>query len=185
MLTRWGITDYYIGRYEIDNIGVKWVWDETSEKLIKFDESDFFNDPWATVATYQLIIVSWRVYASVNKVTVGLDVNDLNLTNDKYFPLHDEVIKWKHFPRYWPFARGIHRSPVDSPHKGQWREALVFYLIYAWTNDLANNREMSSYQNRKSHCGDKTVVRSSNLHNGISRTSKMASLYWFSPRCSS
>ena len=30
----------------------------------------------------------------------------------------DDVIKWKHFPRYWPFVRGIHRSPVDSPHKG-------------------------------------------------------------------
>ena len=31
----------------------------------------------------------------------------------------DDVIKWKHFPRYWSFVRGIHRSPVDSPHKGQ------------------------------------------------------------------
>ena len=44
---------------------------------------------------------------------------------------HDDVIKWKHFPRYWPFVRGIHRSPVNSPHKGQWREALVFSLICA------------------------------------------------------
>ena len=24
---------------------------------------------------------------------------------------HDDVIKWNHFPRYWPFVRGIHRSP--------------------------------------------------------------------------
>ena len=31
---------------------------------------------------------------------------------------HDDVIKWKHFPRYWTFVRGIHRSPVNSPHKG-------------------------------------------------------------------
>ena len=30
---------------------------------------------------------------------------------------HDDVIKWKHFPRYWPFVRGIHRFPVNSPHK--------------------------------------------------------------------
>ena len=28
---------------------------------------------------------------------------------------HDDVIKWKHFPRYWPFVREIHRSPVNSP----------------------------------------------------------------------
>ena len=33
--------------------------------------------------------------------------------------LHDDVIKWKHFPHYWPFVRGIHWSPVNSPHKGQ------------------------------------------------------------------
>ena len=40
---------------------------------------------------------------------------------------HDDVIKWKHFPRYWPFLRGIHRSPVNSPQKGQWRGALIFF----------------------------------------------------------
>ena len=28
---------------------------------------------------------------------------------------HDDVNKWKHFPRYWPFVRGIHRSPVKFP----------------------------------------------------------------------
>ena len=43
---------------------------------------------------------------------------------------HDDVIKWKHFPRYWPFVWGIHRSPVNSPHKGQWRGALMFSMIY-------------------------------------------------------
>ena len=42
---------------------------------------------------------------------------------------HDDVIKWKHFPRYWSFVWGIHWSPVNSPHKGQWRRALMFSLI--------------------------------------------------------
>ena len=32
---------------------------------------------------------------------------------------HDDVIKWKHFPRCWSFVRRIHRSPVHFPHKGQ------------------------------------------------------------------
>ena len=40
------------------------------------------------------------------------------------------------------------------------------------------NIKMLSYRFRKSHCGDKTVTRSSYLHNGISYTGKMASLYW-------
>ena len=51
--------------------------------------------------------------------------------------IHDDVIKWKHLPRYWPFMMGIHRSLVDSPHKGQWRGALVLSLICAWTNRLS------------------------------------------------
>ena len=55
--------------------------------------------------------------------------------------LHDDVIKWKHFPRYWPFVRRIHRSPVNSPHKGQWRGALMFSLICVWINDFVNHRE--------------------------------------------
>ena len=53
----------------------------------------------------------------------------------------DDVIRWKHFPRYWPFVRGIHRWPVTSPCKGQWRGALVFSLICAWINDWVNSRE--------------------------------------------
>ena len=40
------------------------------------------------------------------------------------------------------------------------------------------NIKISSYQYRKSHCGDKTVVRSSYLHDGISYTGKTTSLYW-------
>ena len=54
---------------------------------------------------------------------------------------HDDVIKWKHFPRYWPFVRGIHRSPVNFPHKGQRRGALMFTLICARINGWVNNRE--------------------------------------------
>ena len=51
--------------------------------------------------------------------------------------LHDDVIKWKHFPRYWPLVRGIHRSPVNSPHKGQWRGALMFSLTCALNKRLS------------------------------------------------
>ena len=40
------------------------------------------------------------------------------------------------------------------------------------------NIKISSYQYRKSHCGDKTVVRSSYLNNGISYIGKTTSLYW-------
>ena len=53
----------------------------------------------------------------------------------------------------------------------------VHWRIYAYPGGWFNIKK-SSYQYRKSHCGDKTVVRSSYLHNGISYTGKMTSLYW-------
>ena len=65
--------------------------------------------------------------------------------------LHDDVIKWKHFPRYWPFVRGIHRSPVNSPHKGQWRRALMFSLICAWLKGWVNNGNAGNLRRRRSH----------------------------------
>ena len=61
------------------------------------------------------------------------------------------IIKRKHFPRYWPFMRGIHRSPVNSPHKGRWREALMFPLIWAWTNGWANNRDTGDLRRHGAH----------------------------------
>ena len=42
--------------------------------------------------------------------------------------LHDDIIKWKHFPHYWPFVKGIHWSMVDSPHKSQWCRALIVFF---------------------------------------------------------
>ena len=75
-------------------------------------------------------------------------------------PAHsnDDVIKWKHFPRYWPFVRGIHRSPVNSPHKGQWRRALLFFFICAWINGWVNNREAGDLRRHRAHY-DVTVMR--------------------------
>ena len=65
--------------------------------------------------------------------------------------IHDDVMKWSHFPRYWPFVRGIHRSPVNSPHKGQWRGALIFSLIFVWINGWVNNREAGDLRRYRAH----------------------------------
>ena len=59
---------------------------------------------------YDLVI--WRMTSEQNRAPLKL--------------CHDDVIKWKHFPRCWSFVRGIHPSPVNSSHKGHWRGALMF-----------------------------------------------------------
>ena len=64
---------------------------------------------------------------------------------------HGDIIKWQHFPDYWLFVRGIHRSPVNSPHKGQWRGALIFSLICAWINCWVNNGEAGHLRHHRAH----------------------------------
>ena len=64
---------------------------------------------------------------------------------------HDDVIKWKYFPRYWPLVRGIHRSPVTSPHKGQWRGALMFSWTCAWIKGWVNNGEAGDLRRHRAH----------------------------------
>ena len=59
---------------------------------------------------------------------------------------HDDVIKWKHIPRYWPFVRGIHQSPVNSPHKGQWCWALMFSLICTMDIRLSKPSRRRSFE---------------------------------------
>ena len=147
---------------------------------------------------------------------------------ERYHQEHDDVIKWKHFPRYWTFVRGIHWSPVKPPpppppqhthtkkrpvtvrfgvlfhlhlniqlskqswgwwfetpscplwrhcdesyaintcsglvhgtsgskqinmvnQKDQWRGALMFHIICAWTNNWANNREADDLRCHRAH----------------------------------
>ena len=79
-------------------------------------------------------------------VETKLPTNDADL--NAYMPW------WRHqmetFPCYWPFVWGIHRWPVNSPHKGQWRGALIFYLICVWTNVWVNNGDAGDLRSKSS-----------------------------------
>ena len=94
---------------------------------------------------------------------------------------HDDVIKWKQFPRYWPFVRGIHRSPVNSPHKGQCRGALMFSLICARRNGWVNNREAGDLRRHPAHC-DVIVMIARLFHQAILFTVSFVFRYIL-PRC--
>ena len=83
-----------------------------------------------------------------------------NRLGETYLPItcdHDDVIKWKHFPRYYPTVWGIHGSPVNSQHKRQWRGALMFSLICVWINGWVNNHEAGDLRRYRVHY-DVTVM---------------------------
>ena len=58
-------------------------------------------------------------------------------------------------PRYWPFVRGIHRSPVNSLHKCQWPGALMLPLTCAWINSWVNNGKAGDLRR---HCAHYDVI---------------------------
>ena len=68
---------------------------------------------------------------------------------------------WRHqmktFSALLAICVGIHRSPVNSPHNGQWRGALMFSLICVWINAWVNNREAGDLRRYRAHC-DVTVI---------------------------
>ena len=82
--------------------------------------------------------------------------------------IHVDVIKWKHFPRYWSFVRGSHRPPVNSPHKGQWQWRGVLFdlrMNNSWINsrisgDLRPSRSIWRRWNALLECPPRAVTSS-------------------------
>ena len=92
---------------------------------------------------YQLCSINWSLFSTRKNLNYLHDINARN----------DWQSWWRHqmeaFLRYWPFVRGINRSPVNSRQKGQWRGALMFSLICARTNTWANHRDAGDLRR---HC---------------------------------
>ena len=84
---------------------------------------------------FHIIIIVFPVAGDKFKMNYFFSIRQTRLALCCICVMNDDVIKWKHFPRYWPFVRGIHRSPVNSPPKGQWWGALMFSLICFWIID--------------------------------------------------
>ena len=89
----------------------------------------YIDVPHSTVIVYTLRLMGAGVSDPADHCWPPLSV--MHTKTWQLGSSHDDVIKWKHFPRYWTFARGIHRSPVNSPHKGQWH----------WINVWVSNRK--------------------------------------------
>ena len=98
--------------------------------------------------SYQGYIERWWVDGERASCDIPLLWKPHNLADNQS---HDDVIKWKHFPRYWPFVWGLHRSSVISPHKDQWRGALMYSLISVWIECWVNNRDAGDLRRYRAH----------------------------------
>ena len=112
--------------------------------------------PWYGMLNWTLDIVKWDgLYYDL--LSISYLIQTQNLKFYRQISMHVDVIKWKHFPHYWPFVWGIHWLPVNFLHKGQWRWALMFSLISTWTNVWVNNWDAGDLRHHHAHC-DITVM---------------------------
>ena len=63
---------------------------------------------------------------------------------------HDDVIKWKLFPRYWPSVGGVHRSPGIPLIKGSDMELWCFFDLRL-NKRLSKIREVSDFRCHRAH----------------------------------
>ena len=66
------------------------------------------------------------------------------LTTNKYDKIRNrgDFVTWKCFWCYWPFVRGIHPWPIDSPHKGPLMRKFYVSSLCAWTSCVERNVEL-------------------------------------------
>ena len=113
--------------------------------------------------TYRIILLNWLVLQNTILMLKIQLWNMLFVTDIvRVIQITWWLIKWRHFPRYWPFVRRNHRSPGNSPHKGRWRGVLMFSLICAWINRWVNNGEAGDLRHHRAHY-DVIVMMSSDV----------------------
>ena len=101
-----------------------------------------------TISFWCMILRHWYGCLCLNKKLCHEHIQTFNIYQSHGNPNAYEHMKpwWRHqmetfFSHYWPFVWGIHRSPVNSPHRGQWRGALMFSLICVGINGWIKNPE--------------------------------------------
>ena len=89
---------------------------------------------------------------------------------------------WRHqmaiFSALLAICAGNSPVPVNSPHKGQWRGALMFSLICVWINGWVNNREAGDLRRNRAHCDVIVMlIGQSPSVDSVSRVSRAGGLY--------
>ena len=109
----------------------------------------------------QVYVATWRHWVALGFNKYSVISNTLcQLIWRTFVEVYDQQV----FVSCWPYqmetfskllaltgVTGIHWSPMNSPHKGQWRGALMFSLICAWINDRVNNRVTGDLRRHRTH----------------------------------
>ena len=70
---------------------------------------------------------------------------------------HDDAIRWKHFPRYWHFVRGISDRWISLTKAGD-EELWCFLWSAPWMNGWVNNSEADDLRSHRVHCNVNVMI---------------------------
>ena len=113
---------------------------------------------WVPTLYHHVINIKPCNIATASKKKFSLAAESEQILSHNNQPKLDGIIKWTHFLHYWSFVWGIHRSLVNSLHKGQWCRDLMFSLICPITNGWARNQDASDLRCHHAHY-DVTVMK--------------------------
>ena len=100
---------------------------ENSNFVSRSPVSTYWN-MWNVISLFSKDDGKWPEINITKALCMRSSVSHSAASTEEVPLYHEDVIKWKDFLRYWPFVRGIHRSPVNYSQKGQWCGALIFPL---------------------------------------------------------
>ena len=135
---------------------IHWIFFHKKAQVKQHSTLTFFK---CTIITCNLVSANNDQICKYPQFFHYVDISNCRL--QLLFVLHLDIFNedtwWRHHMEAFSALMTLHRSPVNSPHKGQWREALIFSLIDAWTNGWVNNRDAGGLRR---HCGhyDVTVM---------------------------
>ena len=108
--------------------------------------------PWANVWWNMAAMVEWKIHYPC-LLAIWLIYKFMMKRNKPW---------WRHpmerFSALLVLFAGTHRSPVNSPHKGQWRGAFMFSLICVWINGWVNNRDAGDLKRYCAHYDDTALT---------------------------
>ena len=139
-----------------------------SSASLSFFCGEFTGDRWiprTKASNAENVSIWWRHHGLVQEKVTSL------LMPWSYVFLasthrHDDVIKWRHFPHYWPFVRGIQRSLIIPITKSSDAELWCFHLplMFYW----CLNKELGKQSRRRwyetpsrslwCHCNESDVL---------------------------
>ena len=144
-MSRYGITRHnWVKIYHIH----EYVWHKMLKRTYWKENALISHVPGNAILTDHQDEIAWKKKKKKDWLP---EMKGLYWCIEFYETWHDDVIKWKHFSSYWLILWGIRRSPVNSPHRGQWRGAFVFSLICAWINVWINNGGAGNLRSPRAH----------------------------------